>query len=61
LHAPFDPHAKTYVPLPAPYINDDESTHSDNGSNLSSEYDLEDDEHVDDEPPQIPMWAQTTL
>jgi hypothetical protein len=61
LHAPLEPHAETSVPLPAPDISDDESTHSDHGSNLSSESDLEDDEHADVEPPQIPKWAQTTL
>jgi hypothetical protein len=49
LHAPLEPHAETFVPLPAPDISDDESTHSAHGSNLSSESDSEDDEHVDDQ------------
>jgi hypothetical protein len=39
LHAPLEPHADTFVPLPAPDISDDESTHSDHGSYMSSEYD----------------------
>jgi hypothetical protein len=66
LHAPLELHAETFVPLPTKNISDDESTHSDNDSYMSSESDSEDDEHVDDEhvdvePPQIPKWAQTTL
>jgi hypothetical protein len=39
LHAPLEPHAETFVPLPAPDISDDESTHSDHGSYLSFEID----------------------
>jgi hypothetical protein len=39
LHAPLEPHAETSVLPPAPDIRDDESTHSDHGSYLSSEYD----------------------
>jgi hypothetical protein len=46
LHAPLEPHAETFVPLPAPDISDDESTHSDHGSDLSSESDSEDDEQM---------------
>jgi hypothetical protein len=66
LHAPLEPHAKTSVPLPAPNINDDETNHSDHGSDLSSESDSEYDEYVDDEhanvePSQMLKWAQTTL
>jgi hypothetical protein len=34
LHVPLEPHAGTFVPLLAPNISDDESTHSDHGSNL---------------------------
>jgi hypothetical protein len=48
LHAPSEPHVDTFVPLLAPDISYDESTHLDHDSYLSSEYDLEDDEHVDD-------------
>jgi hypothetical protein len=51
LHALSEPHANTYVPLPAPDISDDESTHSDHGLDQSSEFDSEDDEHADVEPP----------
>ena len=50
MHAPLESHVETYVPLPPLCISDDESTHSDHGSDLSSESDLEDDEHADDEP-----------
>jgi len=62
LHAPLEPHANTCVPLLAPDINDDDSTHSDLGSDLSSQYDLEYDEHIDYqhadvEPPQMPKRA----
>jgi hypothetical protein len=39
LHAPLEPHAETYVPLPAPKISDDESTHSYHCSYLTSKYD----------------------
>jgi hypothetical protein len=66
LHAPLEPHAKTYVPLSAPDINDDDSTHSYHGSDLSSKSDSKYDEHVDDkhayvEPPHMPKWEQGTL
>jgi len=51
LNALLKPHVYTFVPLLLPNINDDESTHSDNGSYFSYEYDSVDDEHGDDEPP----------
>ena len=41
MHAPLESHAETFVPLPAPNIRDDESTHSNNDSDLSSEPDEE--------------------
>ena len=50
VHAPLEPHVETFVPLPPPCISDDESTHSYHVSDLSSEFDLKDDEHADDEP-----------
>ena len=50
MHAPLEPHVETYVPLPPPCISDDESTHSDHGSHLSSQSDSEDDENANDEP-----------
>ena len=46
LHAPLESHAETFVPLPTPHIRDDESTHSDHDSYLSSESDGEH-EYVD--------------
>jgi hypothetical protein len=61
LHAPSEPHVDTFVPLHAPNINDDESTHSNHGSYMISEYNLKDDENAYVEPPQIPKWAHTTL
>lgn len=61
LHASLEPHAETSIPFPAPDISDDESTHSDHGSDLSSKYDQEEYEHVDVEPPQMPKWEHTTL
>jgi len=66
LHAPSNPHVETFVPFHALDIGDDESTHSDHGLDLRSEFDLEDDEHVNDEhpydePPQMPKLARTTL
>jgi hypothetical protein len=56
-----EPHEDTFVPILAPEINDDETTHPDHGSYLSSEYYLEDDEngvdqHADVEPPHMPKW-----
>jgi len=61
LHAPLKPHANTYVPMFAPDINHDDSTHSNHVSYLSSESDSEDDAHTDDdhadvEPPQMSKW-----
>jgi hypothetical protein len=51
LHTSLEPHVDTFVPLPALDFSDDESTHSDHGSDLSSKSDLEDDEHADVEQP----------
>jgi hypothetical protein len=56
MHAPLETHAKTSILAPAPDIIYDESTHSNHGSDLSSEFDSEYDEHVDDEPQQILKW-----
>ena len=49
VHASLEPHVETYVPLPPPCISDDESSHSENGLELSFESDSEDDEHANDE------------
>ena len=41
LHALLESHVETFVPLPAPNIRDDESTHSDHDSDLCYESDGE--------------------
>jgi hypothetical protein len=56
VHAPLGTYVDTFVPLPPPCIYDDKSTHSDHGSDLSSESDSE-----DDEPHQILKWEQSTI
>ena len=61
LHALSETHVDTFIPLPTPKISDNKSTHSDNGLDLSIEYDSKDDDHIDDEnanvePPQMPKW-----
>ena len=61
VHAPLETHVETFVPLPPPCISDNESTHSNHGSDLRSKYDLEDNEHADNEPQQMPKWAQSTI
>ena len=48
MHAPLESHAETFVPILAPKIHDDGSTHSYHDSYLSFEHDEEHEhEHVD--------------
>ena len=51
LHAPLESHAETFVPLPTPHIRDDESSHSDHDSYLSSKSDREHEHEYVDPPP----------
>ena len=59
LHAPLDSYAQTFVPLPTPHIYDDESTHLDHDSDLSSEYDGEHEDEYFDPPPFSPKRTRS--
>ena len=67
-HVPLESHAGTFVPLPTPHIHDDESTHSDHDSYLSSVSDGEHEHEYVDPPLFSPertrslreIYAQTT-
>ena len=61
VHVPLESYVETSVPLPPPCISDDESTHSYHGSYLSFESNSKHDEHANDEPQQMPKWAQSTI
>jgi hypothetical protein len=65
LHAPHEPHVGTFF---LPLVRDDESTHSNSNSDLSSDTKSYDSKHVDaqsiqtnEKPQQRPKWAHTTL
>ena len=68
LHEPLESHVETFVPLHAPNIRDDESTHSDHDSNLISKFDGEHEHEYADPHPFSPkrtmilreIYAQTT-
>ena len=69
MHASLESHAKTFVPLPAPNMHDDESTHSYHDLDLSSESDGEHEHEYADPHPLSPeririlrdIYAQRTL
>ena len=68
MHGPLESHAETFVPLLAPNICDDKSTHSYHDSDLSSESDGEHEHEYADPHPFSPartrilreIYAQTT-